>query len=50
MVWFKEKDLDKAVWVNQVVSFLQSFHFMIELLVFHDTTSNCAALADFVVV
>ena len=30
----KEKYLDKAVWVNQVVLFLQSFCFMIELLAF----------------
>ena len=28
----KEKDLDKAVWVNQVVLFLQSFCSTIELL------------------
>ena len=34
MVWNKEKDLDKAVWVNQVVLFLQSFCFTIELLTF----------------
>ena len=32
MVWNKEKDLDKAVWVNQIVLFLQSFCFTIELL------------------
>ena len=32
MVWNKEKDLDKAVWVNQVVLFLKSFCFTIELL------------------
>ena len=38
MVWNKEKDLDKAVWVNQIVLFLQSFYFTIELLVFQ--TSN----------
>ena len=30
----KQKDLDKAVWVNQVVLFLQSFCFTIELLAF----------------
>ena len=30
-----ENDLDKAVWVNQVVLFLQSFYFTIKLLVFH---------------
>ena len=35
MVWNKEKeDLDKVVWVNQVVLFLQSFCFTIELLAF----------------
>ena len=34
MVSNKEKDLDKAVWVNQGVLFLQSFCFTIELLAF----------------
>ena len=34
MVWNKEKDLDKAVWVNQVDLFLQLFYFTIELLLF----------------
>ena len=34
MVWNKEKDLDKAVSVNQVALFLQSFCFTIELLAF----------------
>ena len=34
MVWNKEKDLDKAVWVNQVNLFLQLFYFTIELLLF----------------
>ena len=34
MVWNKEKDLDKAVWVNQVALFLQSFCFIIEILAF----------------
>ena len=34
MVWRKDKDLDKAVWVNQVALFLQSFYFIIELLAF----------------
>ena len=37
MVWNKEKDLDKAVWVNQIVLFLQSFCFTIELLAFQAT-------------
>ena len=32
MVWNKEKDLDKVVWVNQGVLFLQPFCFTIELL------------------
>ena len=31
----KEKDLDKAVWVNQVVLFLKYFCFTIELQAFH---------------
>ena len=30
----KKKDLDKAAWVNQVILFLQSFCFSIELLAF----------------
>ena len=34
MAWNKEKDFDKAVWVNQVVLFLQSFCFTIEPLAF----------------
>ena len=34
MVWNKEKDLDKSVWVNQIALFLQSFCFTIELLPF----------------
>ena len=34
VAWNKEKDLDKAVWVNQVVLFLQSFCFTIEPLAF----------------
>ena len=34
MVWNKEKDLDKALLVNQVALFLQTFCFMIELLAF----------------
>ena len=34
MGWNKEKDLDKTVWVNQIVLFLQSFCFTIELLAF----------------
>ena len=34
MVTNKEKDLDKAVWVNQVVLFLQSFCFTTELPAF----------------
>ena len=34
MVRNKEKDLDKAVWVNQVVLFLQTYCFTIELLTF----------------
>ena len=32
VVWNEEEDLDKAVWVNQVVLFLQSFSFTIDLL------------------
>ena len=36
----KEQDLDKAVWVNQVVLFLQSFCFTIELLAFQASNSN----------
>ena len=34
VAWIKEKDLDKAVSVNQVVLFLQSFCFTIEPLAF----------------
>ena len=34
MLWNKDKDLDKFVWVNQVVLFLQSLCFMIEILEF----------------
>ena len=34
MIWNKKKDLDKAVWVNQVVWFLRSFCSTIELLAF----------------
>ena len=34
IIWNKEKDLDKVVWVNQIVLFLQSFCFTIELLAF----------------
>ena len=37
VVWNKEKDLDKVVWFNQVVLFIQSFCFTIELLVFQVT-------------
>ena len=33
-MWNKEKDLDKTVWVNQIVLFLQSFCFTIEVLAF----------------
>ena len=36
----KELDLDKAAWVNQVVLFLQSFYFTIELLAFQASNSN----------
>ena len=50
MVWDKEKDLDNAVWVNQVVLFLQLFSFTIKVLRFTLRTSNCAALVDIVVV
>ena len=32
MAWNKEKDLGKAIWVNLVVLFLQSFCFTVELL------------------
>ena len=32
IVWNKEKDLDKAVWVNQVVLFLQTLCSRIEQL------------------
>ena len=32
MAWNKEKELDKAVWVNQIALFLQSFCCTIELL------------------
>ena len=38
MVWNKEKDLDKAVWVNQVVLFLQPFCFTMEVLALQATT------------
>ena len=47
--WNKDKDLDKAVWVNQVALFLQSFCFTIEVR-FRLTTSNGATLANIVVV
>ena len=36
----KELDLDKAAWVNQVVLFLQSFYFTIEILAFQASNSN----------
>ena len=44
----KEKVLDKAVWVNEIVLFLQPF-FAIKLLGFQTETSNCAALINIVV-
>ena len=34
MVWNKAKELDKAVWLNQVVLFLQPFCFMTEQIMF----------------
>ena len=45
VVWNKEKDLEKAVRVNQVVSVLQLNYHRFRL-----RTSNCAALANIVVV
>ena len=42
MAWNKEKDLGKAIWVNEVVLFLQSFCFTIELLAFQaDSIKLC---------
>ena len=49
VVWNKEKDLDKALCVNQVVLFLQSVCFTIELLDFQANNIKCAALTDIVV-
>ena len=40
MVQNKEQDLDKAVWVDQVVLLLQLFYFTIELLAFQASKSN----------
>ena len=37
MVWNKENNLYKAVWVNEVVSFIQPFCFTIELLAFQSS-------------
>ena len=40
MVQNEERDLDKSVWVNQVVLLLHSFCFTIELLAFQASNSN----------
>ena len=50
LVWNKEKNLDKAVWVNQVFLFFQSLCFTIELLTFQANKTNRAALDDIVIV
>ena len=50
MVWDKEKDLDRAVWVDQVNLFLQPFSFTIELLVLqakYCSPQYCSCLTHF---
>ena len=50
VIWNKEKYLDKAVWVNQVFLFLQTFCFTIEQPAFQANNINCTALANIAVV